>query len=185
MPKGQKFVDWANTNNVKKLLYAIIVTSDVSVNYEKVAKVFGDDVPASCIYTQVLKIRKEARNGIASTSSASNRASTQRGPTYGTKKPSSKTIDVASDESDEEMEIKIKQDSEDGISTPKTSIKGKDKIISGRITKARKSPRSSVLKDYQKMLDPFNDFVDVVDEGGNAIFARQGMTPEDSLDSDK
>ena len=71
------------------------------------------------------------------------------------------------------------------MSTPKTSIKGKDKIISGRITKARKSPRSSVAKDYQQMLDPFNDFVDVVDEGGNAIFARQGMTPEDSLDSDK
>ena len=34
-------VDWTNINNVKRLLHAIIVTNDGSVNYEKVAKVFG------------------------------------------------------------------------------------------------------------------------------------------------
>lgn len=60
-------------------------------------------------------------------------------------------------------------------------MKGGDKVITGRITKARKSPRqSSAKKDYQKMLDPFNDFGD-----GDAIFDRQGVTSEDSLDSDQ
>lgn len=65
-------------------------------------------------------------------------------------------------------------------------MKGGDKVITGRVTKARKSPRqSSVKKDYQKMLDPFNDFGDVVDGDGDAIFDRQGVTSEDSLDSDQ
>ncbi|KAL8915141.1 MAG: hypothetical protein Q9172_006940 [Xanthocarpia lactea] len=172
MPKGQKIVDWTNMNNVKKLLHAIIVASDGGVNYEKVAKVFGPQDPQ--------RSTQRYRINILSQQSRFHPAWCD----IYTKKPLSKAIDVASDESDEEMQTKIKQDSEDGMSTPKTSIKGKDKIISGCITKARKSPRR-VVKDYQKLLDPFNDFVDVVDEGGNAIFARQGMTPEDSLDSDK
>lgn len=61
-----------------------------------------------------------------------------------------------------------------------------DKVITGRVIKARKSPRqTSVKKDYQKMLDPFNDFRDVVDGDGDAIFDRQGVTSEDSLDSDQ
>ena len=61
-----------------------------------------------------------------------------------------------------------------------------DQVITGRVIKARKSPRqTSVKKDYQKMLDPFNEFGDVVDGDGDAIFDRQGVTSEDSLDSDQ
>lgn len=42
MPKGQKIVDWTNAENDKKLLHAIITASDLGVNYEKVAKAFGN-----------------------------------------------------------------------------------------------------------------------------------------------
>lgn len=70
--------------------------------------------------------------------------------------------------------------------TVQKRVKEGDKVITGRVIKARKSPRqSSVKKDYQKMLDPFNDFGDVVDGDGDAIFDRQGVTSEDSLDSDQ
>lgn len=70
--------------------------------------------------------------------------------------------------------------------TVQKRVKEGDKVITGRVTKARKSPRqSSVKKNYQKMLDPFNDFGDVVDGDGDAIFDRQGVTSEDSLDSDQ
>lgn len=41
MPKGQKFVDWTNPDNDKKLLHAIIAANDVTVNYGKVAEAFG------------------------------------------------------------------------------------------------------------------------------------------------
>ncbi|KAL8993101.1 MAG: hypothetical protein Q9169_006603, partial [Polycauliona sp. 2 TL-2023] len=44
---------------------------------------------------------------------------------------------------------------------------------------------SVVRKDYQKMMDPYNDFGDVMDGDGDAIFERQGMSSEDSMDSDK
>ncbi|KAL8687488.1 MAG: hypothetical protein Q9224_005136 [Gallowayella concinna] len=88
-----------------------------------------------------------------------------------------KALDLASDESDLEM----KSDSDES----KPATHEKVKTISGRVTKPRKSPRQSsvVKKDYGKLLDPYND-LDVVDEDGDAVFARQGVTPEDSLDSD-
>lgn len=41
MPKGQKFVDWTNPDNDKKLLHSIIAAADVNVNYDKVAQYFG------------------------------------------------------------------------------------------------------------------------------------------------
>ena len=42
MPKGQKIVDWTKPENDKKLLHAIITASDIGVNYDKVAKAFGE-----------------------------------------------------------------------------------------------------------------------------------------------
>ncbi|KAI4280062.1 MAG: hypothetical protein L6R38_004751 [Xanthoria sp. 2 TBL-2021] len=181
MPKGQKIVDWTNAENDKKLLHAIIMASDLGVNYEKVAKAFGDGVPASCISLRISKIRKEVRGkGVTSTSTASIPAPSQRRPVHTASKAKttpSKAINNVSDDTDDE--IGSEQDPEDR--TVQKRVKGGDKVITGRITKARKSPRqSSAKKDYQKMLDPFNDFGD-----GDAIFDRQGVTSEDSLDSDQ
>ncbi|KAL8750659.1 MAG: hypothetical protein Q9199_006924 [Rusavskia elegans] len=186
MPKGQKIVDWTNAENDKKLLHAIITASDLGVNYEKVAKAFGDGVPASCISLRISKIRKEVRGkGVTSTSTASIPAPSQRRPVYTASKAKITSIKATNNESDDtEDEIGSKQDPEEP--TVQKRVKGGDKVITGRVTKARKSPRqSSVKKDYQKMLDPFNDFGDVVDGDGDAIFDRQGVTSEDSLDSDQ
>ncbi|KAI4225315.1 MAG: hypothetical protein L6R36_004015 [Xanthoria steineri] len=186
MPKGQKIVDWTDANNDKKLLHAIITASDLGVNYEKVAKAFGDGVPASCISLRISKIRKEVRGkGVTSTSTTGKAAPSPRRavPTASKAKTTpSKAINNMSDDSEDE----------DGSEQPpeeptvQKRVKEGDKVITGRVTKARKSPRqSSVKKNYQKMLDPFNDFGDVVDGDGDAIFDRQGVTSEDSLDSDQ
>ncbi|KAL8778068.1 MAG: hypothetical protein Q9213_007587 [Squamulea squamosa] len=173
MPKGQKIVDWTKAENEKKLLHAIVMTSDVSA--DRIAEVFAT-------------IRKEARGkGVTSTSTASIRAPTHRRPINTSTtafKPTRQAFDDASDETDADMAMKL--ESEDGMIALRKATKGKNKVITGRVTKARKSPRqSSVPKNYERMLDPFNDFADVVDEDGDAIFPRQAITPEDSLDSDK
>ncbi|KAL8729262.1 MAG: hypothetical protein Q9166_004883 [cf. Caloplaca sp. 2 TL-2023] len=148
----------------------------------------GDEIPASCISLRVNKIRKDARGkGVTSMSTASIRAPAQRRPakvaSFAQKRSKAVTDDV-SDETEEEKTMKMDSDDKPALQqrTP-----GKDNIISGRITKPRKSPRASSVakKDYGKMIDPYNDFGHIVDGNGDAIFARQGMTPEDSLDSDK
>ncbi|KAL8844169.1 MAG: hypothetical protein Q9176_001575 [Flavoplaca citrina] len=181
MPKGQKIVDWTKPENDKKLLHAIITASDIGVNYDKVAKAFGDNVPASCISLRISKIRKEVRGkGVTSTSTGSVPAPSQRKVTTAWK---AATRNNVSDDTDDDLSIK--QDSD--ASTIGKGAKGGDKVITGRITKARKSPRQSsvVRKDYQKMLDPYNDLRDVVDGDGDAVFDRQALTSEDSMDSDK
>ncbi|KAL8806888.1 MAG: hypothetical protein Q9182_001017 [Xanthomendoza sp. 2 TL-2023] len=176
MPKGQKFVDWTNPANDKKLLHAIITTSSVNVNYEKVAKAFGDGVPPSSISLRVNKIRKEVQgNGVTSTS-------TQSRPVKANSTVK-KVSDEASDETDEE--VNVKSDNDQGQSAAHKRIH--DKTISGRVTKYRKSPRqtSVIRKDYGKLLDPYNDFGDVVDEDGDPVFTPRGTSPGDSLDSDE
>ncbi|KAL8975910.1 MAG: hypothetical protein Q9205_007985 [Flavoplaca limonia] len=182
MPKGQKIVDWTKPENDKKLLHAIITASDIGINYDKVAKAFGDNVPASCISLRISKIRKEVRGkGVTSTSTGSIPAPSQRKVTTAWK--AAARNNNVSDDSDDDLSVK--QDSD--ASTIGKGVKGGDKVITGRITKARKSPRQSsvVRKDYQKMLDPYNDLRDVVDEDGDVIFGRQPLTSEDSMDSDK
>ncbi|KAL8881580.1 MAG: hypothetical protein Q9192_007769 [Flavoplaca navasiana] len=182
MPKGQKIVDWTKPENDKKLLHAIITASDLGVNYDKVAKAFGGGVPASCISLRISKIRKEVRGkGVTSTSTGSIPAPSQRKVTTAWKAPTRNNN--VSDDTDDDMSVK--QDSD--ASTIGKGAKGGDKVITGRITKARKSPRQSSVgrKNYQKMLDPYNDFGDVVDGDGDAIFDRQALTSEDSMDSDK
>ncbi|KAL8773860.1 MAG: hypothetical protein Q9209_001290 [Squamulea sp. 1 TL-2023] len=203
MPKGQKIVDWTKAENEKKLLHAIVMTSDVSA--DKVAEVFGTiprfisidlpsnvneggGVPAKCISTRLATIRKEARGkGVTSTSTASIRAPTHRRPVYASAaagNPTRRALRDASDETDEDVGMKL--DSEDGMTASQEAAKGRNKVITGRVTKSRKSPRQhSVPKNYERMLDPLSDFADVVDEDGDAIFPRQAITPEDSLDSDK
>ncbi|KAL9628423.1 MAG: hypothetical protein Q9204_005896, partial [Flavoplaca sp. TL-2023a] len=182
MPKGQKIVDWTKPENDKKLLHAIITASDIGVNYDKVAKAFGGGVPASCISLRISKIRKEVRGkGVTSTSTGSIPGPSQRKATTAWK-AAARNNNVSDDTDDD---LSIKQDSD--ASTIGKGAKGGDKVITGRITKARKSPRQSsvVRKDYQKMLDPYNDLRDVVDEDGDVVFDRQALTSEDSMDSDK
>ncbi|KAL8867146.1 MAG: hypothetical protein Q9198_008627 [Flavoplaca austrocitrina] len=182
MPKGQKIVDWTKPENDKKLLHAIITASDIGVNYDKVAKAFGGGVPASCISLRISKIRKEVRGrGVTSTSTGSIPAPSQRKVTTSWK-AATRNNNISDDTDDD---LSVKQDSD--ASTIGKGVKDGDKVITGRITKARKSPRQSsvVRKDYQKMLDPYNDLSDVVDEDGDVIFDRQALTSEDSMDSDK
>ncbi|KAL8847531.1 MAG: hypothetical protein Q9221_007431 [Calogaya cf. arnoldii] len=187
MPKGQKIVDWTNPENDKKLFHCIIMTSEVGVNYDKVAKAFGEGVPASCISQRVNKIRRDARgNGVSSVSTASIPSSTKRRPVPTASKAKqalNKSVETASDDTEEDMSIKDEPEE----STPQKRANGGDKVIAGRVTKARKSPRQTSVpkKDYQKLLDPFNDFGDLVDGDGDAIFDREGLTSEDSMDTDK
>lgn len=146
----------------------------------------GGGVPASCISLRISKIRKEVRGkGVTSTSNGSIPTPNQhqRKVTTAWKAKTAARNTNASD--DTEDDLSVKQDSD--ASTIGKGAKGGDKVITGRVTKARKSPRQSsvVRKDYQKMLDPYNDLRDVVDEDGDAIFDRQAMTSEDSMDSDK
>ncbi|KAL8800843.1 MAG: hypothetical protein Q9223_007685 [Gallowayella weberi] len=173
MPKGQKFVDWTNPGNDKKLLHAIITTNNIHINYEKVAKAFGDAVPASCISLRVNKIRKEVRDkGVTPTS-------TQSRPSKATW--TAKVLDEASNATEEDD---MNSNNDDG--QPAGKNRNHSKTISGRITKPRKSPRkaSLVRKDYGKLSDPY-DFEDVIDEDGDAGFNPRGVSPGDPLDSDR
>ena len=68
---------------------------------------------------------------------------------------------------------------------PKTPIHNDnaDKVFSGRVTKARVSPRKIDKKNYQGMLDPFNQIEDA-DETGERIFKVQKSESEDSNPDD-
>ena len=58
------------------------------------------------------------------------------------------------------------------------------KVINGRITKARKSPRAAVKKDYMALGDPFvgSSFIN---SDGEKIFPADHSDSEDSFSSDK
>ncbi|KAL8700016.1 MAG: hypothetical protein Q9201_005681 [Fulgogasparrea decipioides] len=165
MPKGQKFVDWTNPENDRKLLHAIIAASDE----------LGGGVPASCISLRINKLKREAReNDLLDNSPSDPLTSTakrSKPATISRKKVTKAPMMQASDESDENASVKSE---------------APDKVITGRVVKSRKSPRKSSAnkKEYAKMLDPYNEMDGLVDEEGNRVFANQRMTPEDSCPSD-
>ncbi|KAL8951816.1 MAG: hypothetical protein Q9222_002232 [Ikaeria aurantiellina] len=186
MPKGQKFVDWTNPDNDKKLLHAIIAANDVQVNYAKVAKAFGDNVPAQSIQLRMNKLRKEARDkGLMpdSAGKGGNGGSAQRQQKQAAKK-SANTMDTSDDS---EHTVGIKSDPDDNAKPNRKNRNAGNRVIAGRVTKPRKSPRASsvVKKEYNKMLDPYNELHDVVDGDGDAVFDYQNLTPEDSYPSDQ
>lgn len=74
-------------------------------------------------------------------------------------------------------------DEADQLVMPKTA-NGKDKVLNGRVTKARASPRKAAKKDYQKMADPLGAMKDVRDENGQPMFEDKGFTSEDSDPTD-
>ncbi|KAL8712745.1 MAG: hypothetical protein Q9220_002953 [cf. Caloplaca sp. 1 TL-2023] len=188
MPKGQKFVDWTNTDNDKKLLHAIIAASDVQVNYEKVAKAFGGNVPAQSIQLRMNKLRKEAREKGLIPNSAGSGGSGNGGPVQRQRKQSTKKVANTMDTSDDsDGTVGIKSDPDGKAKSMNKNSNDGNRVISGRVTKPRKSPRASSIakKSYDKMLDPYNDLHDVVDGDGGAIFDYQNLTPEDSYPSDQ
>ena len=68
---------------------------------------------------------------------------------------------------------------------PKSPIDNEnaDKVLTGRVTKARVSPRKIEKKNYQGMLDPFNQIEDA-DETGERIFKVENTESEDSNPDD-
>ena len=63
--------------------------------------------------------------------------------------------------------------------------KGLQKTISGRITKARVSPRKTAKKDYKKLDSPYEEMNGDVDENGEKIFPAEKSESEDSFTSDQ
>ena len=68
---------------------------------------------------------------------------------------------------------------------PKTPINNEnaDKVLSGRVTKARASLRKIDKKNYQGMLDPFN-LIEDADETGERIFKVEKSESEESNPND-
>ena len=74
-------------------------------------------------------------------------------------------------------------DTDDGgaFCTPKA--KGQS-IISGRVTKARASPRKAGKKNYKALVDPFPNLDDATDGEGGKMFGTDKSDNEDSCASD-
>ena len=58
------------------------------------------------------------------------------------------------------------------------------KVINGRVTKARKSPRAAIKKDYIALGDPFGGS-SFMNSDGEKIFPTDRSSSEDSFASDK
>lgn len=67
--------------------------------------------------------------------------------------------------------------------TPNDSSK-LQKTISGRVTKARISPRKSAKKDYKTLEDPFVAMNSTVDADGEKVFDTDKTMSEDSYPTD-
>ena len=70
------------------------------------------------------------------------------------------------------------------LGTPSKSSKKGQKVISGRVTKARKSPRSTSKKDYKALEDPFIGTT-FLNSDGEKLFPTDHSDSEDSSTSDK
>ena len=70
------------------------------------------------------------------------------------------------------------------LGTPSKSSKKARKVISGRVTKARKSPRSATKKDYKALGDPFIGTT-FLNADGEKVFPTDDSDSEGSFASDK
>ncbi|KAL8685980.1 MAG: hypothetical protein Q9218_007425 [Villophora microphyllina] len=191
MPKGQKIVDWAKPENSEKLLYAIIASSDFQLNYAKVAELFGDGVPASCISTKIYTLRKQAQEkGIVPAVSVPNAKGTTKSRKKGAKGAKSE-VQADSDASETGVDVKMegKLSDEEKI---KPAVKkmgkgskksGDDKIITGRVTKPR-AKASAPNKKAAKAKNSTEHTDDNKDHDGDATAGKQGMTPEESSENE-
>ncbi len=71
--------------------------------------------------------------------------------------------------------------SDNKLSTSQTSRKAQ-KVISGRVTKARKSPRGATKKDYKALGDPFIATT-FLNSDGEKVFPTDHSDSEDSVAS--
>ena len=69
------------------------------------------------------------------------------------------------------------------LGTPSKSSKKAQKVISGRVTKARTSPRSATKKDYKALENPFNGTT-FLNSDGEKVFPTDTSDSEEST-SDK
>ena len=72
---------------------------------------------------------------------------------------------------------------DDKLSASKTPKKAQ-KVINGRVTKARKSPRATIKKDYMALGDPFIGST-FLNSDGEKIFPTDHSDSEDLFASDK
>lgn len=70
------------------------------------------------------------------------------------------------------------------LGTPSKSSKKAQKVISGRVSKARKSPRAATKKDYKALGDPFVGTT-FLNSDGEKVFPTDDSDGEDSVASDK
>ena len=69
------------------------------------------------------------------------------------------------------------------LSTLNTSKKAQ-RVINGRVTKARKSPRATIKKDYMALGDPFIGST-FLNSDGEKIFPTDHSDSEDLFENDK
>ena len=69
------------------------------------------------------------------------------------------------------------------LGTPSKSSKKAQKVTNGRVTKARKSPRSATKKDYKTLGDPFVGTT-FMNSDGEKVFPTDHSDSEDSYASD-
>ena len=70
------------------------------------------------------------------------------------------------------------------LGTPPKSSKKTQKVIGGRVTKARTSPRSATKKNYKALGDPFIGTT-FLNSDGEKVFPTDNSDSEDSSTSDK
>ena len=73
--------------------------------------------------------------------------------------------------------------SDNKLSASKTTKKAQ-KVINGRVTKARKSPRATIKKDYMALGDPFIGST-FLNSDGEKIFPTDHSDSEDLFENDK
>ena len=76
------------------------------------------------------------------------------------------------------------ENSSNGNNNPtatKPSKGGINKVLAGRVTKPRASPRKKQTQDYKKMTDPFMD-MDAKDEEGANIFGKPDKSEDEDSD---
>ena len=80
------------------------------------------------------------------------------------------------------MELSLSGISDDVVKDTKpTTPKTPNKVISGRVTKQRSTPRKVQNKDYKKMIDPLME-MDAQDENGENVFGNHEKSEDEESD---
>ncbi|KAL8964059.1 MAG: hypothetical protein Q9183_004737 [Haloplaca sp. 2 TL-2023] len=190
MPKGQKIADWTNPDNSEKFVHAIIAAG-TSIDCKKVAEIFGNDMTVGCIQTRVSTLRKQAREkGLLSDAPIADGPKAPRAGAKGTKMAKKVATDEQPSEHHDESTANkddVPANCTDENPEPAKAKTGKNKVISGRVTKPRAKSAAALKKEEAAKLkaEAQAEADKVMKEDVDADHARQAMTPEDSVKSDK